>query len=221
MELFLNIRSHLAAFIFLFFSGTLQGQDPLQFKKEVDSLIALNKTFNKSDVILFTGSSSIRAWDSLKSSFPNHNILNLGFGGSEMADLLYYTDKLIIPYRPKKIFIYEGDNDIHFGRSAEQIIASAESILLRIRKQLPQSQVIFISAKPSPSRWQLRQKYEAYNKKLKTWTEQQKNVRYADVWTPMLDAEGVVLKDIFIEDGLHLNNKGYAIWTNVLKNYLP
>lgn len=205
----------------LFITITLQGQNPQRFQQEVDSLIILNKSFNKHNVILFTGSSSIRLWHDLQSSFPNSNILNMGFGGSKMADLLYYTDRLIIPYRPKQIFIYEGDNDINSGRSDNQIIASADSILLKIRKHLPEAEVVFISAKPSLSRWGLKEKYEAYNKKLKSWTEQKRKVRYMDVWTPMLDAKGEVLKDIFVEDGLHLNKKGYAIWTNVLRKYIP
>ena len=127
----------------------LFAQNPARFQKEVDSIVAANKSVNKDNLILFTGSSSIRLWKNLKASFPNHNVLNMGFGGSEMADLLYYSDKLIIPFKPKQIFIYEGDNDLSFGRSAEQIIASADGILSLVRQHLPESEVIFISPKPS------------------------------------------------------------------------
>lgn len=196
-------------------------QDPLQFKKEVDSIFAHNQGVDKTDLVLFTGSSSIRLWRELKSAFPKHNVMNMGFGGSEMSDLLYYTNKLIIPFRPKQIFIYEGDNDISRGRSTEQILSTADSILLLIRKELPHTEVIFISPKPSVRRWALKEKYEAFNKQLKAWTATKKKVRYADVWTPMLDTAGHVQKDIFLADNLHLNDKGYAIWTNTLKKYLP
>jgi lysophospholipase L1-like esterase len=198
----------------------LLAQNPTRFEKEVDSIVTANKSVNKENLILFTGSSSIRLWKSLKASFPNNNVLNMGFGGSEMADLLYYTEKLIIPFQPKQIFIYEGDNDLSFGRSAEQIIAYADSILSRIRVHLPQSEVIFISPKPSLKRWELKEKYEDYNKKLRDWTTRKYGVRFADVWTPMLDGNGNVLHDIFISDGLHLNEKGYSIWTNALRKYL-
>jgi lysophospholipase L1-like esterase len=197
-----------------------QLKDPARFKKEVDSIVALNQSVNKSDLILFTGSSSIRMWSGLKSDFPKYNVVNMGFGGSEMADLLFYANDIIIPLKPKKIFIYEGDNDIFFGRTTKEILSSADSILLLVRKDLPRTEVIFISPKPSLSRWELKEKYETFNNALQAWIAGKKNVKFADVWTPMLDKTGVVQKDIFIEDGLHLNEKGYAIWTATLKKYL-
>lgn len=183
-------------------------------------MILLHKSSDKSNVILFTGSSSIRLWKDLTSSFPNHHVLNLGFGGSEMADLLYYTDELILPLRPIQIFIYEGDNDISKGRSEDQIIALADSILARIQTQLPKTEVIFISPKPSLARWHLKENYQSFNKVFKAWIDKQNNVRYADVWTPMTDENGNVLKDIFIQDNLHLNEKGYKIWTDVIRKYI-
>ena len=200
--------------------GVLVGQNSARFQKEVDSIVSANKFVNKDNLILFTGSSSIRMWENLKESFPNHNVLNMGFGGSEMADLLYYSDKLILPFKPKQIFIYEGDNDLSLGRSAEQILASADGILSLVRQRLPESEVIFISPKPSLKRWALKEKYEDYNEKLKAWTTKKHNVRFADVWTPMLDSDGKVMQDIFIADGLHLNEKGYSIWTSALKKYV-
>jgi lysophospholipase L1-like esterase len=198
----------------------LSAQNPERFQKEVDSIVAANGSVNKNNLILFTGSSSIRLWKNLNASFPNHNVLNMGFGGSEMADLLYYTDKLIIPFKPKQIFIYEGDNDLSLGRSAAQIIASADSILSLIRQQLSDAEVIFISPKPSLKRWALKEKYEDYNKQLKHWVSGKRNVRFADVWTPMLDKDGRVMQDIFVADGLHLNEKGYSIWARALQKYL-
>lgn len=196
------------------------GQDPLRFQKEVDSIVALNQSVKTSNLIIFTGSSSIRMWHNLKTSFPDYNIVNLGFGGSEMADLLYYVDKLIISFAPTQVFIYEGDNDISFGRTSEQILSTADSILSRVRRKLPETEVVFISPKPSIARWKLREQYEIFNKQLEAWAKRKKRVKYADVWSAMLDNQGNVRQDIFIEDGLHLNEKGYSIWTNVLAKYL-
>jgi lysophospholipase L1-like esterase len=159
-------------------------------------------------------------WNDLKKAFPDHNIVNLGFGGSEMADLLYFTDKVILQFKPAKIFIYEGDNDVSKGRTPEQILATADQILKRIQNELPRAQVIFISAKPSPSRWNLKEKYREFNAKLKTWTETKKNVEYADIWTPMLKKNGEVRDDVFVADKLHMNEKGYEIWKEVIKEYL-
>ena len=137
-----------------------------------------------------------------------------------MADLLYYVDKIILSFLPGQVFIYEGDNDISFGRTTDQILSKAESILLQVRKKLPDTEIIFISAKPSIARWKLKDKYEAFNKQLLAWTKKKERVKYADVWTPMLDKKGNVRHDIFIEDGLHLNEKGYEIWTKLLGGYL-
>ena len=207
--------------IFLLFTfNYVNGQDPLRFKKEVDSIVAHNRAVNPSNLILFTGSSSIRLWTNLKSSFPKHNVVNMGFGGSAMTDLLYYVDDLILSFKPKQIFIYEGDNDISQGRTTEQILSAADSILILVRKELPDAEVVFIAAKPSLRRWSLKEKYEAYNRQLKAWTELKRNVHYADVWTPMLNSDGSIKRDLFIDDGLHLNEKGYAIWTSTLKKYI-
>jgi len=102
-----------ALFAILLLAGFhLPAQSSRPFEKEVADLTAQDSTVRKRKVILFTGSSSVRFWKDIQSYFPEYNVVNRGFGGSTMADLLYYTDKLIIPYRPRMIFIYEGDNDL-------------------------------------------------------------------------------------------------------------
>jgi len=216
------LKTFSSAALILLISAThvLCAQDSQRFQEVVDSIVSLNHSVDRSNLVLFTGSSSIRMWSDLKASFPKHNVVNLGFGGSEMTDLLYFIDQLIVPFMPSQIFIYEGDNDIKFGRSAEQILLAADSIVSRVRQKNPKVEIVFISPKPSLARWKLKPQYLAFNKALKSWTVQKKNVRYADVWTPMVDSNGMVLQDIFIEDGLHLNKKGYKIWTKALQNYL-
>jgi lysophospholipase L1-like esterase len=207
----------IAGIVLLLVAGSLKAQEASRFQAEVDNLIKGDSAINTKKIILFTGSSSIRVWTSLKTDFPKHNVLNRGFGGSEMADLVTFVDKLIVSYHPKQIFIYEGDNDIGAGKSPDQILAQAHQLLMLIREKLPKkTEVLFISPKPSLLRWHLKDKYVEYNRKLLTWTKQFKNVRYIDVWTPMLDAEGNVMKDLFVEDGLHMNAKGYEIWAKVI-----
>lgn len=209
-------------FIFtLLFISPLWAQETSRFQAEVDKLVAGDSAIDKKNIILFTGSSSIRVWNDLKTDFPKHNVLNRGFGGSQMTDMVNYADQLIVPYHPKQIFIYEGDNDIGAGKSPEEILVKADKLLLLIREKLPRkTNVLFISPKPSLLRWQLKDKYLDYNTKLEAWTKKQKNVTYIDVWTPMLDAEGNVLKDLFVEDGLHMNRKGYEIWARVIDKYI-
>jgi lysophospholipase L1-like esterase len=195
-------------------------QDPNRFRKEIDSLVALNKSASRENLILFTGSSSIRMWKDLKTAYPKHNVMNMGFGGSDMSELLYYADEIIVPFAPKQLFIYEGDNDIAKGKTPDQILASADSLVGLIKQKLPDMEIVFISAKPSVRRWELKNEYIAFNKALKEWASKQKNVRYADVWTPMVKRNGEVMADLFIEDNLHMNKKGYQIWRKALKKFL-
>ncbi|MBL7877782.1 MAG: G-D-S-L family lipolytic protein [Cyclobacteriaceae bacterium] len=213
------MRITLVAFL-LSFALLLQGQDPLRFESEVKNLVAGDSAVNSRKLILFTGSSSIRFWKSLAADFPNENTLNRGFGGSEMTDLLYYAEPLILSYQPKMIFIYEGDNDLNSGKSAVEILETAEKLLALIRTRLPKTTVIFISAKPSLARWPLKDKYLNFNEQLRQWTEKQKRVKFADVWSALVDSEGNVLPDIFIEDGLHLNEKGYVLWADVIRKFI-
>lgn len=206
---------------FQLIGGLLFAQEQHRFDKEVKALIAGDSLVSKKKLILFTGSSSIRMWKELKTDFPGHNVLNRGFGGSDMADLLYYAEQLIIQYKPSKVFIYEGDNDINAGKSPEQILAEAEKLLTLLRAELPgRVKIIFISAKPSVARWHLKDKYIAFNQQLKQWTSSKRNVLYADVWTPMLDENGEVRKNLFIEDNLHMNREGYDIWKKAIRQYL-
>lgn len=195
-------------------------QDPNRFRQEIENLITTNKSVSRDKLIVFTGSSSIKMWSSLKESFPKHNVVNMGFGGSDMSELLYFTDEIITPFSPKQVFIYEGDNDIAKGKKTDEILSSADGVVKKIRQKLPDVPLVFISAKPSVRRWELRDEYVAYNKALEAWTKNQKNVGYADVWSPMLKKDGMVREDLFIEDKLHMNEKGYEIWQKVLKKFL-
>jgi lysophospholipase L1-like esterase len=152
--------------------------------------------------------------------FPEYKVLNRGFGGSQFSDLLYYVNRVVTPYKPAKIFIYEGDNDIFLGENPKNILKEAKKVRKIIAKKLPGVPVVFISAKPSVARWKLKEQYESFNRGLKKYAKRAKLTGYADVWSPMLDQSGKVFTHIFREDGLHMNDEGYKIWQAVLKPYL-
>ncbi|WP_339794596.1 SGNH/GDSL hydrolase family protein [uncultured Imperialibacter sp.] len=206
----------------LFLGGfTLLAQNPQRFEGEIDKYAQEAASVNNEKLALFTGSSSIKLWDDIAERFPKKNVVNRGFGGSSMSDLLYYTDELLFKYSPSKIFIYEGDNDIASGKTPDQILADAKTIVAQIREKLPKNvKVYFISAKPSVSRWKLKDNYVDFNTQLEAWTKTEAGVKYVDVWTPMLQPNGEVMNDIFREDNLHMTSKGYDIWEKVLKKYL-
>ena len=200
--------------------GAQTNQDPNRFRKEIDQLVATNNSVSRENLILFTGSSSIKLWKDLQGAFPKHNVVNMGFGGSDMSELLYFTEDIITPFNPQQIFVYEGDNEIAKGKKPQEILASADSIVARVRAKIPNVEIVFISAKPSVSRWELKNDYIAFNQALKEWTSNQEKVRYADVWTPMLKKDGEVRNDLFVADNLHMNEKGYEIWQKVLRKFI-
>lgn len=198
------------------------GQDELKWQNEIDRLSNLQHERNidaLSDVVL-TGSSSARMWKSIPEQFREVNIINNGFGGSQMHELLYFVNELVINYNPDKVLIYEGDNDISAGKSVEEILKSAELIVLKIQQTLPETEIFFISPKPSLARWSMASKYLALNAELEAFCQKTDQVTYIDVWKPMLDEDGKPYEDIFIEDGLHMNEKGYKIWREAVSPYL-
>lgn len=169
---------------------------------------------------LFVGSSSIRFWTSLSEDYPDVKLLNRGFGGSHMSDLLTKREALISKYSPNKIFIYEGDNDIADGEHIAEIKYETEQILAYIFNELPKADVYLLAAKPSILRWHFLEEYLELNQEFLKLSLTNDQVHYIDVWTPMIDDTGRVLQDIFIGDDLHMNSKGYDIWRKIVAPYL-
>ncbi|MDO6470570.1 GDSL-type esterase/lipase family protein [Maribacter sp. 1_MG-2023] len=169
------------------------------------------------ETIVFTGSSSVRLWKKLEQEFPNHQIVNSGFGGSQASDLLLFTEELILSYNPKKVFIYEGDNDLWADKRPADVLDTTAEIIRRIKSKNPATEVILIAAKPSISRWKIRGKYKRLNRKMERFTKNDPQLYYVDVWKPMLNKRKLKT-DIFIEDGLHMNQKGYDIWYEAMKD---
>ena len=191
------------------------------FADEVD---AIQKRYDtlwdaSRETIVFTGSSSIRIWNDLELRFPGQQIVNSGFGGSQASDLAAYLDELVLRFKPKKVFIYEGDNDISAEKAPKAIMATTQGIIDRIRETDPETKIVLIAAKPSIARWNLKSNYKRLNRKFKRLSKKDALVEYADVWKPML-SKRKVKKDIFIQDGLHMNAKGYQLWYEVIKNFM-
>ncbi|MBR9775147.1 MAG: G-D-S-L family lipolytic protein [Cytophagales bacterium] len=206
--------------VLLFISTTVFAQDPTRFKGQVEKIHQDNPIQENLNSIVFTGSSTIRMWKSLQEDFPQHNVINAGFGGSQASDLLYYIDELILDYKPTKVFIYEGDNDISSGKSTDEILMTFNLITSKIHEALPETEIVIISPKPSVARWKLADQYLELNKNLKKFTKSEKYMKYADLWKPMLNKDKEPMDDIFIKDNLHMNEKGYAIWAKTIKKYL-
>lgn len=169
---------------------------------------------------LFVGSSTFTRWKDLGDYFPGKFVINRGFGGSQFPDLLPFIDRIIVRYQPKTIFVYEGDNDLAVGKSPEEVLERAIRLNEEIRAKLPKARVILISAKPSISRWQLKEKYIAYNALLKNYAKKAKRTEFVDVWTSLLDKEGQPMPHIYAEDKLHLNADGYKLLHAPLRKWV-
>ena len=168
--------------------------------------------------ILFVGSSSFTKWKDVQDYFPAYTILNRGFGGSTLLDLLRYENDVIFKYHPKEIVIYCGENDLAASDtvSAKTVYERFVKLFSDIRKLYPTVPVVYISMKPSPSRWHLRDKMIEGNRLIENFLRKQKHADFVSVWNAMLSADGKPKPDIYIEDQLHMNAKGYAIWQKLI-----
>ena len=207
------------SYFLVFISGI--SQDPGRFVNEVDIIQKKYDTLwdASQETIVFTGSSSIRTWENLNQLFPKHQIVNTGFGASQATDLLAYANELILTFNPYQVFIYEGDNDLAVNKRPKEIINTTLEIIKRIRDKNSSVKIVLIAAKPSIVRWSLKRKYKKLNRKFKRLCRKDSMLQFADIWKPML--EGRKLKqDIFENDGLHMNSKGYQIWYTVIKTFI-
>lgn len=169
--------------------------------------------------ILFVGSSSIRLWD-LKKSFPELELINRGFGGSQISDSIHYVDLLVLKHRPRLVVMYAGDNDISRKKTPERVARDFKKFADLIHAELPDTKLIYIAIKPSLSRWKLFEKMDAANQLIKQQCTASEKLTYLDIVTPMLNEEGNPKPELFIKDGLHLNARGYEVWSDLLRPYL-
>jgi lysophospholipase L1-like esterase len=166
--------------------------------------------------VVFIGSSSIVKWTTLAHDFPGVKVINRGFGGSQLEDSAFYVDRIVIPYRPRTVVLYAGDNDLNAGKTPEAVFADFKHFSEKIHAALPQARIVYIAIKPSPSRWKLKDKVVRANALIAAECARDKRFAFADVYTPMLDASGEPRPELFVKDMLHMNDAGYAIWKPVV-----
>ena len=176
---------------------------------------------SKPGSILFLGSSSIRKWD-LPKWFPHHQTVNHGFGGSEISDSIHFFDRVVTPVKPSLILFYAGDNDLSRGKSAEVVHRDFTSFVKLVQQKVsPETTICFIAIKPSIKRWNLRDEISKANALIAKDCDSNERLKFVDIWTPMIGEDGTPKPEIFEKDELHLNDKGYTIWTEVISRFLP
>jgi lysophospholipase L1-like esterase len=189
--------------------------DIQNFKKQ-DSV-----SFPPKNAILLIGSSSFTKWTDVQDYFPGYTIINRGFGGSTLLDEIRYVNDIVFPYQPKQIIIYCGENDL---ASSDTVTASMVldrfKQLFQMMRDKSEAPIAYISMKPSPSRRHLFPKMREGNQLIKDFLATQKNTAFIDVHQKMLDLTGEPLPEIFLDDSLHMNAKGYAIWKKEMEPYM-
>ena len=200
---------------------TASARSENQYESEIAAFEAADRTSPPpSNAVLFVGSSTIRLWPHLQDDFPDTVLIQRGFGGASFPDVLHYLDRIVIPYRPRKIVLYCGDNDLGNGRSPGQVIRDFQEFATRVRAPLPETPIVFLAIKPSPLRWSLVNSMRAVNAKVRAMAEADPLLEYVDVFTPMLGPDGQPRRDLYEEDGLHVNAAGYALWKNILQPHV-
>jgi lysophospholipase L1-like esterase len=201
--------------LLLFVSTSILAQNP--FEKEI---LAYEKQDSLSmpakGQILFIGSSSFRLWKSFEADMKGLPAsFNRGFGGSTLADALYYFDRLVVKYQPKWVIMYEGDNDLAKGKLPQQIAAEYDEFKARLKKQVPGAKLVFVAARPSLARVAMVEKQKELNALIKA-----KGDYFIDMHSPFYLADGSLMTDIFVADKLHLNEKGYVIFANQIRQFV-
>jgi lysophospholipase L1-like esterase len=170
--------------------------------------------------ILFTGASTIKLWTTLAQDFPDHKVINRGFGGSLIRDTAHFADRIIFPNEPRQVFLRAGSNDIHIGLTPEQVTADFAEFVRTVHDRLPRTEILYIGTNPIPSRWSENDKYRDLNKRIRELATRLPRVGFVDVFDVSLDRDGRVRHDLFLADRLHFNAAGNKLFGDRIRPYL-
>jgi lysophospholipase L1-like esterase len=162
--------------------------------------------------VVFVGSSSIRLWTTLAQDFPRQQVLNRGFGGSQVADSVGFVERIVVPYAPELVVLYAGSNDINAGKSAANVAADFQAFTARVWSRLPRTEIAFISVAPNPARWSEVDRVREANRLIAAACAADPRLHFIDVFPLMLAPDGSPRAELFVDDRLHMNRKGYEVW---------
>ena len=170
--------------------------------------------------ILFIGGSSIRFWSTLTQDFPSLPVYNRGFGGSQISDSIHFAPRIVIPYAPRQIVFYAGGNDINADKTPERVFGDFTNFVAIVHAALPETRIDYISIAPNPARWTQVAKVKVANKAIEEFTKKNSRLGFIDVFSKMLGPDGQPLPDIYRDDKLHMNPKGYELWKGIVAPHL-
>ena len=194
--------------------------DDAYFESEILAFEESDKqAFPKTNGIVFVGSSSIRFWNSLSEDMSPLPVIRRGFGGAHMSHVLHNFDRIITPYQPKAVVVFVGENDLHSGKDIERVITDYEEFIDKVENRLPDAELWILSMKPSKSRWKLWGDMQKVDDAFKGFSTTSRKIYYVATGGVLLNADGMP-DDVYIFDGLHLNDEGYRRWARLLKPIL-
>jgi lysophospholipase L1-like esterase len=207
--------------LIVIFSNACLAQSDVPYQDDIEVIRKYDNIYPRpKNPILFVGSSSIRLWIDFNKKFGKYGALNRGIGGAVINDITYWANDLIFKYEPRKIVLYVGENDLpQASTNADSVLNRTMKLYKLIRSRLPSVPIIYICPKPSPSRDQFQAKAKAANELVKKFLGTESNVTFLDIYTPMLH-NGNSRPELFLEDMLHMNEKGYAIWEKKMRKLL-
>lgn len=192
-----------------------------RWERDIEAFEATDKTNPPpQNAIEFLGSSSIRIWPDLQQDFPGHTVFKRGFGGSEVSDSVAFAARIVIPYKPKMIVMYAGDNDLAAGKTPERVFSDFKDFVKEIHAALPETRIAFLAVKPCPAREKFLPEVRETNRLIKDYTESDERLLFINVYTATIDPDGTLHPELFRKDGLHLNKRGYARWVAIIKPVL-
>jgi len=168
-------------------------------------------------VILFTGSSGIRLWKTLAQDFPEHRVINRGFGGSQIADATHFADRIIFPYAPRLIVLRAGGNDIHAGKSPERVAADFKDFVAKVRTKYPDIKIIFVGMNHTLARLKNREKEQLANTLIADYIKQTSGLTFIATSAHYVGPDDLPRADLLATDKLHFSPAGYKILTDLLK----
>jgi hypothetical protein len=205
----------------LFVVQAARAADPQRFAADIAAFERADQTNPPpKNAILFVGSSSIVKWKTLAQDFPNHQVINRGFGGSHLSDCVFYFDRIVAPYQPRTIVLYAGSNDINAGKTPEAVFEDFKAFVEKVRATLPGARLDYISIGVSPSRWHELQEVKEANRLIQDYIRPDARLGFIDVVPAMLGPDGLPKPDIYVSDRLHMNANGYRIWRSIVAPYL-
>ncbi|UZR98062.1 GDSL-type esterase/lipase family protein [Chondrinema litorale] len=199
----------------------LESDNPNVWEDAIRQFEVEDKSTNyPKDAVLFVGSSSIRFWNTLKEDMAPIPVIKRGFGGAKLNDVIHFADRIIFPYQPKKIVLFAGTNDLS-GRpndkTPEQILADFVKLIDKIHRELPKTEIYYLPITPTNSRWEIWPQAKKANQLIQTYAQKYAFIHFIETSNYFINKQGKLIDNYLWFDGIHLNTKGYQLWTKLIK----